>query len=194
MMTSSMLSTRFWIGVFVVAFVDGCGGSDCVDFCEEAKSCEGAKVNTNGESCEDACERAEELADEAGCGDALDDYIDCIADEGVCTLTESEDLGECRADAFSYAFCVLDYCDDNPGAEGCKGMSCGSSTSGSSTSCTVSRHCDGEPDRTLTCTETECTCAENAATTKTVPFQSDFCEGEHDAKVNAAASACGWST
>ena len=169
------------------ALLAGCGGTECEELCEEARDCESANTELAGEDCAAECEKAEDLADEAGCDGAFEDFMDCAAEGDVCNVGD-----ECMSDAFAYAFCVLDYCEENPNEEGCKGAVCSTGTSGGGTTCTVSRSCQGEPERMLVCTEGECTCSENEATVKTVPHDPSFCDGEHDAKVSAATSACGW--
>jgi len=183
-----------WFAVLASAatlVTTGCGGTDCAELCEQASGCEG-NDQLSGDDCEAQCAEAEDLADEADCGGDFDDYLDCIGDaDDVCSLEGSG----CEAEAFTYAFCVLDYCQDHPNEPGCasSGGGCSSYRAGGEPDCTVGEQCgEAGTDNELRCDGESCICSADGNEVATVPYDAAFCTGDLDGSVGAASSACGW--
>jgi hypothetical protein len=83
-----------------------------VSLCQQsqANDCE-----INSGSCADYCSAAEQVADEAGCPDALDNYLSCVADGAVCGSAD-----RC-ASQYNTAFgCYVGFCGSNPNNDACR--------------------------------------------------------------------------
>lgn len=176
------------LGAIFAVLVTGCGGTDCVEVCEDAQDCE----NVGTGDCERGCEEIEELGDETGCSSEIEDYLDCW--EGASNVCEPN---ECVAEAFAMLGCTQEFCQDNPSSKACDdsdspGSSCDYSYStGSAPTCNVGTSCEGQ-DLDLVCDGEECVCRVDGEAFATLPYDAAFCEGGLDPQRSAAAQACGW--
>jgi hypothetical protein len=66
-----------------------CGGASISDVCERAAECEGY-TQERVDDCIEEGEKLERAADNAGCGDTWDDYVDCIDANLVCEDGDAE--------------------------------------------------------------------------------------------------------
>lgn len=66
----------------VSAVLTGCGTS-IEDLCEEYCDCEGCS-DAELDECIEEGQHMEEMAEDVGCGDEWDDYVDCISDHATC--------------------------------------------------------------------------------------------------------------
>ncbi len=95
----------------------GCGAdveASCLQACEKSNEC----VETP-QDCGDVCETAVEAAEQTGCQGDTARFYDCIASEAECSSDIGEDV--CQEEFGELISCLLDYCLDNPSAEGCSG-------------------------------------------------------------------------
>ena len=162
----------------------GCGKATCEDVCQTAEACEEGQTR---EGCTLECEQFQDVADAAGCGDAFDDFVDCVdGAEDICNAQECE--------AFDLTGCTLDYCKAHPDDAACDdNVTCTLSVSGIGAPCSVGKSCS-EAIYSLSCDEDEsCTCSKDGVEEASVPFDPAFCDGDVvDPRVSAAASACAW--
>lgn len=97
-------------GCFVLPGDDGdleITDDSCVATCEELSSCEGQLDR----DCEALCG----LFREMDCDGEVEDYWACREDEGDLCVESSA----CEAKGDEAVGCMMDYCEENPGADGC---------------------------------------------------------------------------
>ena len=89
----------------LLAAAPGCGGSvSAAELCEKACECQGSCPDSALDECVTQLERAQETADDVGCGSEYDDYLGCI-DELLDTC--STDIEEsCGAEASALQSCA----------------------------------------------------------------------------------------
>src|SRR5262245_48571816 len=81
----------------------GCG-NDCKDACDKSNSCSGAKA----QDCDTYCDKAEQLASDAGCDSEYDDVTSCVSDlDDVCSQSA---LASCASQSKAYSTCITKYC------------------------------------------------------------------------------------
>jgi hypothetical protein len=88
--------------VGVLLFVTGCD-SDCEEVCEAGIECRTYWVHAPYNSCDDACDLAEDYADHLGCLRQFDVYYACLVDgrRDTCLFVDP-----CSAEAAAYASCI----------------------------------------------------------------------------------------
>lgn len=128
MTTSQRLRALFIVlGTTLVASSCGTSASSiCNDLCD----CSGCSEEQQSE-CVDTIEDAADLADDAGCGDQVDDLLDCYGSELECRDGEP-DLDGCESEAEAVDKCTGATQVSTSGDPGSGGSSPGNSTSSSS--------------------------------------------------------------
>jgi hypothetical protein len=90
-------------------FAVGCG-ADCEGLCEDAKECEDAPDAVKDRDCADSCEKAQKLAEDAGCEEEYDETVSCAGDvDDICA--DNDDA--CESEGEKYGECLADYCMDH---------------------------------------------------------------------------------
>lgn len=89
----------------LVAVAPGCGGSvSAAELCEKACDCQGSCPDEALDECVTQLERAQETADDVGCGSEYDDYLGCIDELLDTCSTDIED--SCGAEASALQSCA----------------------------------------------------------------------------------------
>lgn len=102
-----MTNKLSWFGITLVLAVLAAGCSySCEDLCADAED-QGC-----GESgCQSACEKSEQLAEEADCVDPWDEVMSCASDHSDDACTNDT---PCQAETDAFTDCVAPYCQHNP--------------------------------------------------------------------------------
>lgn len=81
MKKASIIVSTLTLGVLLLSA--SCSGK-AGDYCDKVKSCEGGNDNDR-DACVEAFHAQEDVAGDYDCGDAFDDYTECVIDTAVCT-------------------------------------------------------------------------------------------------------------
>ncbi|MCA9621314.1 MAG: hypothetical protein KC731_19965 [Myxococcales bacterium] len=118
-------------------FPAACGGASPTALCDRVCDCTGCS-DSERDDCVDTLDDAQRRAENAGCGDAYDDYLSCIDGELTC-LDGKVDADGCESEAEAVADCgggivggVGNACEAAANRIIAKFDSCGIDTSGSS--------------------------------------------------------------
>lgn len=96
----------------LLAAAPGCGGSvSASELCEKACDCQGSCPDDALDECVTQLERAQETADDVGCGSEYDDYLGCIDELLDSCSTDIED--SCGAEARELESCASGSFDDD---------------------------------------------------------------------------------
>jgi hypothetical protein len=89
----------------LVAIAPGCGGGvSASELCQKACDCQGSCPDSALDECVTQLERAQETADDVGCGSEYDDYLGCIDELLDTCSTDIED--SCGAEARDLQSCA----------------------------------------------------------------------------------------
>lgn len=91
----------FTLGL-IGAVAQGCGGSDCVSLCQES---EDRDCKTLRGDCTNVCNAGENLAEKADCDEQRVAYLDCVAEDDVCSAD-----ARCQSRLRSFFDCATPYC------------------------------------------------------------------------------------
>ena len=80
----------------------GCGGADCVSLCEESEERDCKTLNGD---CTNVCNAGESLAAKADCDDQRVAYLECVADDDICTAD-----ARCQSRLQGFFDCATPYC------------------------------------------------------------------------------------
>lgn len=87
-------------------------GGGCISYCQRVATECGSGTP---DQCSAQCASLEQSATATGCGGPLNDILTCYAAlSDVCSGSD-----QCYPQASTYAQCVSNYCNQNPGAPGC---------------------------------------------------------------------------
>jgi hypothetical protein len=89
-----------FVFALALSFTPSCNGGDCASLCTEAQ--QGNCTSIKGD-CTKACDAAEAIRLDSGCGTQEDAYIDCLNQGPVCEQS-------CSSRENDYGTCVIAYC------------------------------------------------------------------------------------
>ena len=87
-----MLIHRFVLVAVAALSTVGCGGPSIGDICSKVAACEGSDVA----ECQSEGEQLERAAVNAGCGDAFDDWVECLDSTFQCVDGDTETSEACQ--------------------------------------------------------------------------------------------------